>query len=536
MWKFRELSDKVTNVVMNYSEVEAKVREATNDDTWGPHGSIMQDIAKNTFTYEGFPEVMAMLWQRMFDKTKNWRRTYKSLLLLAYLVRNGSERVVTSARDHMYDLKALEDYQYKDENLKDQGINVRQKVKELIALLQDNSRLRDERRKAKKTKDKYVGVSSEQTTTRYSDRYDADPRASSYDEGEGRVKSSSKNAYKDDSDSEHDEGAGISMPSGTIGTPTTSKKTAKKSRAPIDLGAAAHYTGTGPESTNSSAAAGTSSGGDLFADFSSAPAANTNKTVSQVTLQSVAPHVDAFGAAPSASAAPANQDFGDFAAFSSAPAPAAAAPAPAASSQGFADFTGFQGATPAPTQQPAVAAAPAPLSAMDLMNAQPSLMQPQATTAQTMQPAASAATTTSAQADLKSSSELSKWTDSTGLNVSLDLSASSAQKKAQSNQPSMNQMQQRKPVAPAAGSTIQAGGMMGGGMQAQQQQQAAMMGGMQGGMQGGMGGMQGMRMQGGGMMGAGMGMGGMQPAAAGMGAAGMQGMAMQQGMGMQQPV
>lgn len=48
---------------------------------------------------------------------------FQSLLLLAYMVRNGSERVVTSARDHMYDLKALEDYQFRDENGRDQGIN-----------------------------------------------------------------------------------------------------------------------------------------------------------------------------------------------------------------------------------------------------------------------------------------------------------------------------------------------------------------------------------------------------------------------------
>lgn len=27
-----------TNVVMNYTDVEAKVREATNDDPWGPTG------------------------------------------------------------------------------------------------------------------------------------------------------------------------------------------------------------------------------------------------------------------------------------------------------------------------------------------------------------------------------------------------------------------------------------------------------------------------------------------------------------------
>lgn len=66
-----------TNVVMNYSEVETKVREATNDETWGPHGSLMSELAKYTFTYEHFPETMAMLWRRMFESKKNWRRTYK---------------------------------------------------------------------------------------------------------------------------------------------------------------------------------------------------------------------------------------------------------------------------------------------------------------------------------------------------------------------------------------------------------------------------------------------------------------------------
>ncbi|XP_016374052.1 clathrin interactor 1-like [Sinocyclocheilus rhinocerous] len=78
MWKVRELVDKATNVVMNYSEIESKVREATNDDSWGPSGQLMGEIAKSTFMYEQFPEVMNMLWTRMLkDNKKNWRRVYK---------------------------------------------------------------------------------------------------------------------------------------------------------------------------------------------------------------------------------------------------------------------------------------------------------------------------------------------------------------------------------------------------------------------------------------------------------------------------
>ncbi|KAH0551947.1 clathrin interactor 1 isoform X1 [Cotesia glomerata] len=162
MWKVRELMDKATNVVMNYTDTEAKVREATNDDAWGPTGAMMQELAQATFTYEQFPEVMSMLWKRMLQENKrNWRRTYKSLLLLNYLVRNGSERVVTSSREHIYDLRSLENYTFVDEIGKDQGINVRHKVRELIEFIQDDDKLRDERKKAKKNKDKYVGMSSE---------------------------------------------------------------------------------------------------------------------------------------------------------------------------------------------------------------------------------------------------------------------------------------------------------------------------------------------------------------------------------------
>ncbi|XP_021176826.2 clathrin interactor 1a isoform X2 [Fundulus heteroclitus] len=185
MWKVRELVDKATNVVMNYSEVESKVREATNDDPWGPSGQIMTEISRATFMYEQFPEVMNMLWARMLrDNKKNWRRVYKSLLLLAHLIRNGSERVVTSAREHLYDLRSLESYHCVDENGKDQGINVRQKVKELVEFVQDDDRLREERKKAKKNKDKFIGVSSDSMGFRgyAGDRYDSSDSRGKWDD------------------------------------------------------------------------------------------------------------------------------------------------------------------------------------------------------------------------------------------------------------------------------------------------------------------------------------------------------------------
>lgn len=45
------------------------------------------------------------------------------MLLLNYLLKNGSEKVVTSSREHLYDLKSLETFSFIDENGKDQGVN-----------------------------------------------------------------------------------------------------------------------------------------------------------------------------------------------------------------------------------------------------------------------------------------------------------------------------------------------------------------------------------------------------------------------------
>ena len=47
-------------------------------------------------------------------------------------------------------------------------LSVRQKAKEMIAFLQDDERLKEARKQAKQTRDKYVGYSSEEAQYRYS--------------------------------------------------------------------------------------------------------------------------------------------------------------------------------------------------------------------------------------------------------------------------------------------------------------------------------------------------------------------------------
>lgn len=100
-----------------------------------------------------------MIYRRFTEKSaEEWRQIYKALQLLEFLIKNGSERVIDDARGHMPLLKMLRQFHFIDLNGKDQGINVRNRAKELAELLGDVERIRSERKKARATKNKYTGV------------------------------------------------------------------------------------------------------------------------------------------------------------------------------------------------------------------------------------------------------------------------------------------------------------------------------------------------------------------------------------------
>lgn len=76
--------------------------------------------------------------------------------MLDYLLHNGSENVIIYFRDNLYIIKTLKEFQFVDEYSKDQGANVRQKAKDITNLLQDESRLREERRNRASMRDRMV--------------------------------------------------------------------------------------------------------------------------------------------------------------------------------------------------------------------------------------------------------------------------------------------------------------------------------------------------------------------------------------------
>ncbi|CAG9092945.1 unnamed protein product [Plutella xylostella] len=149
----------IKNLAHNYSDAQVKVREATSNDPWGPSSTLMAEIADLTYNVMAFTEIMQMIWKRLNDHGKNWRHVYKALVLMEYLIKTGSEKVAMQCKENIYAIHTLKDFQYMEEG-KDQGLNVREKAKQLVNLLKDDERLKNERARALKAKQRFAQSAS----------------------------------------------------------------------------------------------------------------------------------------------------------------------------------------------------------------------------------------------------------------------------------------------------------------------------------------------------------------------------------------
>lgn len=153
------LRRNIKNLAHNYSDAQVKVREATSNDPWGPSSTLMAEIADLTYNVMAFTEIMQMIWKRLNDHGKNWRHVYKALVLMEYLIKTGSEKVAMQCKENIFAIHTLKDFQYMEEG-KDQGLNVREKAKQLVNLLKDDERLKNERARALKAKQRFAQSAS----------------------------------------------------------------------------------------------------------------------------------------------------------------------------------------------------------------------------------------------------------------------------------------------------------------------------------------------------------------------------------------
>ncbi|KAL3829236.1 hypothetical protein ACJIZ3_018038 [Penstemon smallii] len=190
----RDLKRGVNKKVLKVPSTEQKVLDATSNEPWGPHGSLLADIAQASRNYHEYQMIMSVIWKRINDTGKNWRHVYKALTVLEYLVAHGSERVIDDIREHAYQISTLSDFQYIDSSGRDQGNNVRKKSQSLVVLVNDKERIQEVRQKAAANREKYRSTGSMHrpgsisSSGGYGDRYDDDRY-------EGRNRDDDRNGY-----------------------------------------------------------------------------------------------------------------------------------------------------------------------------------------------------------------------------------------------------------------------------------------------------------------------------------------------------
>ncbi|KAK1745197.1 epsin family protein [Skeletonema marinoi] len=157
--KVRNLAEDAFNQVKPKNDVEVRVYEVLSHKNWGASGTLMNEIAQDTFDYERFLIVTKLMWEAIeTPRPAAWRVIFKGLTLLEHLVKNGSERCVDDARNHSHLLRSMDRFNYYEGTV-DRGQGVREKAKQVTDILGDDERIREERTKARQLREKFAGRS-----------------------------------------------------------------------------------------------------------------------------------------------------------------------------------------------------------------------------------------------------------------------------------------------------------------------------------------------------------------------------------------
>ncbi|WOL18077.1 clathrin interactor EPSIN 2-like isoform X3 [Canna indica] len=191
----RELKREVNKKVLKVPGIEQKVLDATSNEPWGPHGTLLAEISQATKNYHEYQMITSVLWKRINDTGKNWRHVYKALIVLEYLVAHGSERVIDDIREHAHQISSLSGFQYIDSSGRDQGSNVRRKSQSLVALVNDKERILEVRQTGTANRDKYRGTASTDRPGGYGDYCD-------YDRNESRNANRDEDRYGNEKERE----------------------------------------------------------------------------------------------------------------------------------------------------------------------------------------------------------------------------------------------------------------------------------------------------------------------------------------------
>lgn len=139
--------------------LEKKLNDAMSNENWGAPNSLLIELSQATTNFNDFFVITRELWAAIDEPPEKWRRIFKALSLLEYLLKYGTDRMAEDARQRLPRIRSLMDFRFNEDG-KERGSGVREKSALVMNMLNDQAFLAGERKKAKEGKDRFVGVAS----------------------------------------------------------------------------------------------------------------------------------------------------------------------------------------------------------------------------------------------------------------------------------------------------------------------------------------------------------------------------------------
>lgn len=150
---------KVARLVFtDVTPAELLVEQATNDDPCSIDTKTMTRICEAAFEIEDYWRIVDVLHQRLYTVDwKQWRQSYKALVLLDFLLTHGPESVAQEFLCHVEIIQELGYFKHVDERGFNWGSAMQKKSERIIELMTDSELLQEARSKALKVSKEIQG-------------------------------------------------------------------------------------------------------------------------------------------------------------------------------------------------------------------------------------------------------------------------------------------------------------------------------------------------------------------------------------------
>ncbi|KAF7807097.1 ENTH domain-containing protein [Senna tora] len=155
--KYKIARMKFTDV----TEAELLAEQATNKDPCSPDAKTMTRIAEASFELDDYWRIVDLLHQRLCTfNCEDWRRSYKALVLLEFLLTHGPEDFAVEFQCDSEVIEELGSFTHVDERGFNWGARMQKISDQILQLLQGGTTLREARLKALKITNEIHGFGS----------------------------------------------------------------------------------------------------------------------------------------------------------------------------------------------------------------------------------------------------------------------------------------------------------------------------------------------------------------------------------------